>query len=71
MKITQDTTLAEILGLPEAKKTLVKYNLPCLKCPFAKTEMETLKIGEVCRMYGIDIEELLEDLNGAIAIDKK
>jgi len=62
-KITKDTTLAEILKYPEVEKILAKYNLPCLSCPFAKMEMENLKIGEICRMYGINIENLLKELN--------
>lgn len=62
-KITKDTTLAELLENPKAQKILAKYNLPCLGCPFAKFEMENLKIGDVCQMYGIDIEKLLKELN--------
>jgi len=45
-KITKDTTLAEILKCQELEKILMKYNLPCLGCPFAKFEMENLKIGK-------------------------
>ena len=66
MKITENTTLAEILKNPEVEKILAKYNLPCLGCPFAKLEMENLKIGEICKMYGIDIEKLLKELNGVL-----
>lgn len=62
-KITKDTTLAELLDKPEAEKILAKYNLPCLGCPFAKFEMENLKIGEVCKMYDIDLKNLLKELN--------
>ncbi|TET84226.1 MAG: DUF1858 domain-containing protein [Candidatus Nealsonbacteria bacterium] len=62
-KITKDTTLAELLDKPEAEKILAKYNLPCLGCPFAKFEMENLKIGEVCKMYNIDLKNLLKELN--------
>jgi len=62
-KITKETTLAEILNLPGAEKILAKYNLPCLTCPFAKMEMENLKIGQICQMYGIKINELLKELN--------
>ena len=62
-KITKDTTLAEILKNPEVEKILAKYNFPCLSCPFAELEMENLKIGEVCQMYGIDLEKLLRELN--------
>jgi len=64
MKITENTTLAEILKLPEAEKILAKYNLPCLSCPFAKMEMENLKIGQICQMYDIDVGKLLKDLCG-------
>ncbi len=63
-KITKDTTLAVILKLPGAEKILLKYDLPCLSCPMAKFEIENLKIGEVCRMYNINVENLLKDLNG-------
>jgi len=62
-KITENTTLAEILENPELVEILAKYNLPCLGCPMAKFEMENLKIGEICQMYGIDIEKLLKELN--------
>lgn len=61
-KITENTTLAEILKYPEAEKILVKYNLPCLTCPFAKMEAEKLKVGQVCQMYGIETEKLLKEL---------
>jgi hybrid cluster-associated redox disulfide protein len=66
MKITENTTLAEILEKPELVKILVKYNLPCLSCPFAKMEMENLKIGEICQMYDIDVEKLLKELNSSV-----
>lgn len=62
-KITENTTLAEILGKPELVKILSKYNLPCLNCPLAKYEMENLKIGEVCKMYNINVQKLLGELN--------
>jgi hybrid cluster-associated redox disulfide protein len=64
-KITKDTTLSEILELKGAEKILSKYNLPCLSCPMAKFEANELKIGDVCETYGINLEELLKDLNGA------
>lgn len=64
MKITKDTTLTEILKNTEAEKILAKYNLPCLGCSFFQHEMESLKIGHICKMYNIDIEKLLKELNG-------
>lgn len=62
-EITENTTLAEILKYPGAEKILAKYNLPCLHCPMAKFEIQNLKIGEVCKMYEIDLESLLKELN--------
>ncbi len=63
MEITTDTTLAKILKIKGAEKILSKYSLPCLGCPMAKFEIENLKLGEVCRAYGIDINKLLKELN--------
>jgi len=66
-KITKDSTLAKILELAGGEKVLAKHNLPCLTCPFAKLEMENLKIGQICKMYRIDLENLLKELNGLIS----
>lgn len=62
-EITKDTTLADILKKPGAEKILTKYNLPCLWCPMASYEIEKLEIGQVCQMYGIDLQKLLKELN--------
>jgi hybrid cluster-associated redox disulfide protein len=62
-KITKDTILSEIMSDEKSQKILAKYNLPCLSCPFAKMEMEKLKLGDVCQMYGLDQEGLLKELN--------
>ncbi len=62
-KVSEDTSLAEILKIPQADKILAKYNLPCLTCPFAKLEMEKLKIGDICKMYKINLKNLLKELN--------
>ena len=62
-KITKGTILAEIVKDQKMADILTEHNLPCLTCPFGKLEMEKLKVGEVCQMYGIDIDKLLEDLN--------
>lgn len=63
-KVTKNTTLSEILKCAGAKKILMKHNLPCLTCPMAGMEMHLLKIGDVCETYGIDLKELLKELNG-------
>ncbi len=62
-KITKETTLSEIFKKPENKEVLKKYNLPCLSCPLADMEIDELKIGDVCQMYGIDLKSLLKELN--------
>ncbi len=62
-KITRETTLAEALAVKGADKILAKHNFPCLTCPMAQMEMQVLKIGDVCGMYGIDADKLLHDLN--------
>ena len=67
-KITKDTSLAEIIKNPKLEEILMKYNLPCLTCPFAKVEIENLKIGQVCQLYDIDAEKLIKELNEAIKI---
>jgi len=33
-------------------------------------EMESLKIGDICKLYGIDIANILKDLNEACSIKK-
>jgi len=61
----KDTILSKILKNPDNEKILAKYNLPCLTCPLASLEKEEIKIGDVCKMYGIDADGLLNDLNKA------
>jgi hybrid cluster-associated redox disulfide protein len=63
MRFTKDTILADVLELPETEEILAKYNVPCLSCPMAQFEIGNLKIGEVCKMYGINLEKLLSELN--------
>ena len=69
-KITKETTLKEILEIEGAKEILQKYNLPCLFCPMASFEIENLKIGDVCKVYGIKEKELLKELNSLIQNEK-
>ena len=63
MMIDKNSILADILKNPKAEKILAEYNLPCLTCPLAKFEIENLKLGEVCKMYKIDMENLIKELN--------
>jgi len=62
-KVTKDMTLAEVLKQKGTENILQKYKFPCLTCPMAKFEIENLKIGQVCEMYGIPLEKVLEELN--------
>ncbi len=65
-KITEDTSLEELLKKREVVMVLLKYGLPCLTCPMARFEMGRLKIGEVARAYNIDVKALLKELNKAV-----
>ncbi len=62
-KVTKNTTLAKVLEYSGAEKILAKHNVPCVTCPFVKMEMDKLKIGQICKMYKIDIDKLLTELN--------
>ena len=62
-RVTEETTLAEILRSPEMAKIVQKFQLPCLGCPMAAYEIGMLKVGDVCRVYGIDLKGLLSELN--------
>ena len=66
-EITKDSTLAEILKIPDVEEVLAKYNLPCLWCPMAKLEADKLKIGQICEMYNINIGNLLKALNKIVS----
>lgn len=71
IKITKDTTLAEVLEQPNAEEILAKYKVPCLTCPMAKMEMQVLRIGDICKMYGINQVELLSELNATESTKKQ
>jgi hypothetical protein len=62
-QISGQTTLAEVLEKPDAEQVLAKHKVPCLTCPFAKMEMNNLKLVDICKMYGIDCPKLLKELN--------
>lgn len=63
MKITKETTLKEALKKKGAEEILLKHNIPCVTCHFAKMEMEKLSLLDICKNYNIKIEGLLKDLN--------
>jgi len=63
MKITSKTTLKKILEKRGADKVLVKNGVPCLSCPYAQMEIDKLQIGQVCKMYGLNLKKTLGELN--------
>jgi len=65
-EITEEIILSEVLNEPKLKEVLVKYNFPCLSCPFGQYEVESLRLGDVCKTYGIDVKKLLKELNEVI-----
>jgi len=65
--ITEKSTLAEILKYSAAKNVLIKYQVPCLACPMAQFEMGQLALGQICKVYGINIAPLIEELNAALS----
>jgi hypothetical protein len=62
-KITSKTTLAKILEIKNGEEILHKFGVPCMSCPMAKFEIEKLEIGQVCKMYGLPLKEILKGLN--------
>ena len=62
-KYTENTKLSEVLNSPEAGKVIAKYKLPCLHCAMAAYEAGILTLGQVSKIYGIDIDGLLKELN--------
>ena len=60
MKFNKDTRIGEILEkAPEKAEILMEIGMHCLGCPAAL--VETLE--EACMVHGIDVEEVLKELN--------
>jgi len=60
MKVTKDMTIAEIVkNKPKSVNVFLKHHMMCFGCAVAK--VETLEEG--CRGHGIDVEEMLKELN--------
>lgn len=70
-KFTKDSTLAEMLKKEGAEKVLMKHNVPCVTCPMAQFEIQKLTLGQICKMYGIDAEKLLKELNRTQKLKEK
>jgi hypothetical protein len=61
--INKETVLGDIVKLKGSDKVLHDNRVPCITCPMAKMEMDTLKVGQICNMYGLDEKKLLKELN--------
>jgi len=59
----ENTTLAEILKTEKGKEVLAENGVPCISCAMASQEVDILKIGEVCDMYGLDKKKIIDELN--------
>ena len=60
MKIEKTTKIGELLeAFPEKSEILLAAGMHCLGCP--ASQAETLE--EACMVHGIDVEELLVELN--------
>ena len=60
MEIKKDMTIGELLEkAPEKAEILLNAGMHCLGCP--ASQAETLE--EACEVHGIDVEEILKELN--------
>ena len=63
MKVDEHTKLGKIIKIRGMDKILKKYSVPCVSCPLAKMEIDSLEIGYVCDIYGLKTKELLLEIN--------
>ncbi len=60
MKIEKTTKIGELLKEnPEKAEILLQAGMHCLGCPASQEET----IEEACMVHGIDVEEILQELN--------
>ena len=60
MKFDKNTLIGDLLkNAPEKADILLEAGMHCLSCP--ASQMETLE--EACEVHGIDVNEILEQLN--------
>ena len=60
MKFNKDTKIGELLEVaPEKAEILMEAGMHCLGCPASQAET----LAEACEVHGIDVKELLENLN--------
>lgn len=60
MKIEKTTKIGELLEIaPEKAEILLNAGMHCLGCPASQEET----IEEACAVHGIDVEEIIKELN--------
>ena len=63
-KITKDMSIAEVLRINRMTAPIfMQYGMHCLSCPHATAE----SLEEAGAVHGIDVDELVADLNKFIA----
>lgn len=62
MDVNKESILSEIIN-QGGEPVLKKHGVPCVSCPMAAMELNTLQIGDVCNIYGLDLDAILKDLN--------
>ncbi len=65
-KLSKNSTLAEILKIRDSEKILARHQVPCLSCSFATYEMRELTLGEIAKIYQLDLQAILKELNQLI-----
>ena len=64
-KVTKDMLIGQIIqDHPNSVATLMSFGLGCVMCP--ASQMESLE--EAAMVHGMDVNTLVEALNGAIAV---
>lgn len=67
VQITKDTIIGDILDIaPETAPAFLSIGMHCLGCPSARGET----VEEACMVHGVDVNSLLEMINGLIAEKK-
>lgn len=68
MKINKETTIGEILkNFENAKEVLTSFGMHCFSCPMS--QMETIE--EAGMVHGLDVDEMIKDLNEKLVKIKK
>ena len=63
-KITKDTIIGDILDIaPDTAPIFLSIGMHCLGCPSSRGET----VEQACMVHGVDVEELLEQLNATVA----